>query len=135
MARHAGKLVATMLVGTYWAIYVLHAPQRAVEFLPSAAHQFLASDVSVAIGLEASLALGIYVGRWWAVGAAGIPLIALAAIQAQGHVSPFDGSRPLADWKPLLAFLAVPIVAGILLRLVYDRVVARASSNRVGASS
>jgi hypothetical protein len=130
-----GEFLALGLVGTYWAAYVLESPQRAVDFLPFAVRQFLHSNASVAIGLGALVALGLYIGRWWAVTVAAIPLGALSVLQVQGHVSPFESAtRPLSEWELLLAFFAVPIVVGVFLRLIWDRVLAPPRSNGAEAS-
>ena len=102
-------------------MYELEA-QRALEFLPLEIRQFFHGDTSTTVGFVGLVALGLYVGGWWALGAAALPLLPLTLLQVQEYRAPYhEAQPPLAGWSSLIVILGVPIALGLLLRLGWDR--------------
>jgi hypothetical protein len=110
------RVAAVLAAGVYWAAYQFQA-ERALERLPYEVREYLMSDLAAAIGFGALLGVGIYVGRWWSLAAAAIPVLPLGLLQLTGHLAPYhEGGRPLEDWQLLVLILATPIAVGVIAR-------------------
>lgn len=116
------RLLAAGAVGAYWSLYELEA-ERALAFLPEAIREFFHGDASMALGFGALFALGLYVGRLWALVVPLVPLFFLGVLQIRGYRAPYsEAEPPLTNWPDLLLILGIPIGLGVLIRTAWDRV-------------
>jgi hypothetical protein len=131
----APHVLAVGAIGVYWTAYEFQV-QRALGALPQAVRDVFMSDASVVIGFAGLVLVGVYVGRWWSLVAAGVPIAALGLLQLTGHVAPYhEGGRPLEDWEILILILAIPIGVGVLARKTWERIPWRLNTNQSEAGA
>ena len=119
--RGLGRGVAFVVLAAYWAGVTL-AAQFSID-PPGLVYDVWYSAAPGLVGVALSVGVGLYIGRWWAVLAALVPVAVLAVLVLAGHVAPWhDAGLPLTG-HPLefvvltvFWFYVLPIALGVLVR-------------------
>jgi hypothetical protein len=106
------QVIACAILVVSWAMLVLH-DQGVLDGAPRGN----ASDTALLLAAVLALGVGVYVGRWAVVSLAATPVVVLGLLQAAGYREPFhEPQPPLYGWPWWIAFCAVPLALGVLVR-------------------
>lgn len=119
------RAIAFAVLVVYWAAVTLGS-QFAIS-PPGVLYDLWYSVVPGVVGLAFGLCVALYVGRWWVVIAAAVPVTVLAALELGGHIAPWhDVGPPITGWfdgglgavfvTTYFVVFVLPLVLGVLVR-------------------
>ncbi len=94
---------------------------------PGVLYEFWYSAASVIMLLGLTVLIAAYVGEWWMLAVALVPLAAAVPLEAVGHVAPWHDPLPPLEAAVLSTLFLVPVLA---LGVGVGRLVRRSLSDR-----